>query len=62
MEKKVITPAERTNLFNEWLLTQDMPEYKELIDRQRWWVNKVVEFDKMTADEYVVCAVDTGEE
>ena len=62
MEKKVITPSERTTRFNKWLLTQDMPKFEELTDRQRWWVNKVVEFDKITADKYDICAVETGEE
>jgi len=56
MEKKVITQAEQTTRFNKWLKTQEMLEYKELEERQRWWVNKVMEFDKMTAKEYDVCA------
>lgn len=62
MEKKVITPAERSTMFNEWLKTQSMPDFKETVERQRWWVNKVVEFDRMTAQEYDICTVDPGEE
>ena len=56
MEKKTITQAEQTTRFNEWLRTHEMPEFEETIDRQRWWVNKVVEFDKITYQEYEVCA------
>lgn len=56
MEKKIITQAEQTTRFNEWLRTQEMPEFEEPLDRQRWWVNKVIEFDKITAKEYDVCA------
>ena len=65
MEKKVITPAERTTMFNEWLKTQNMPDFEETVDRQRWWVNKVVEFDRMNTLEYDVCAElydDSGED
>ena len=66
MDKKMITRAEKTNMFNEWLLTQEMPNFKETVDRQRWWVNKVVEFDRMNTLEYDVCAEiyvdDPGEE
>lgn len=65
MEKKMITRAEKTNMFNEWLLTQEMPNFKETVDRRRWWVNKVVEFDKMNTQEYDVCDElynDSGEE
>lgn len=65
MEKKTITRAEKTNMFNEWLLTQEMPNFKETVDRRRWWVNKVVEFDKMNTQEYDVCDElynDSGEE
>lgn len=60
MAKKTITQTERTAMFNEWLKTQHMPEYEEVKERQRWWVNKVVEFDKLTAQEYDV--IDPGEE
>ena len=56
MEKKTITQAEQTTRFNEWILTQEMPNYEEKIERQRWWVKKVMEFDKLTAQEYDVCA------
>lgn len=56
MEKKTITQAEQTTRFNEWIRTQKMPKFDETIERQRWWVNKVIEFDKMTAKEYDVCA------
>lgn len=56
MEKKIITQAEQTTRFNEWLATQEIPEFKEIIERQRWWVKKVMEFDKITAEEYDVCA------
>ena len=56
MEKKVITQAEQTTRFNEWILTQEMPDFEEKIERQRWWVKKVMEFDKLTAQEYDVCA------
>jgi len=54
--KKVITQAERTTLFNKWLATQPMPEYKTLEERQRWWVNKVIEHDKMVSQEYDIVA------
>lgn len=60
MEKKIITPTEKTTLFNEWLKTQTMPEYKELKERQKWWVNKAIEFDKITAEKYDI--IDPGEE
>jgi len=56
MEKKTITQAEQTTRFNEWIRTQNMPEFDEVIERQRWWVHKVIEFDKITAEEYDVCA------
>ena len=56
MEKKTITQAEQTTRFNEWIRTQEMPEFDEVIERQRWWVHKVIEFDKITAQEYDVCA------
>ena len=55
-KKKVITQAEQTTRFNEWLKTQKMPEFDEVIERQRWWVYKVIEFDKITSQEYNVCA------
>lgn len=55
MEKKLITPTEKTTMFNEWLKTQEMPDYEQQLERQRWWVNKVLEFDKMTAQEYDIC-------
>ena len=44
---EIITQAERTRRFNEWLRTQTMPEFEELVERQRWWVHRVVEFDKI---------------
>lgn len=49
---KIITQAERTKMFNEWLETQPMPECKTMEDRQRWWVNKCIEHDKMISKEY----------
>ena len=55
MAKKIITQAEQTTRFNEWLTAQKMPHFDEVVDRQRWWVNKVIEFDKLTANEYDVC-------
>lgn len=51
MEKKIITQAQRTKMFNEWLLTQEMPNYEHLIERQRWWVNKCIEHDKLLHNE-----------
>lgn len=54
MEKKIITEAERTTMFNEWLATQPMPELKTLEERQRWWINKVIAFDKSLQDYDVV--------
>ncbi len=56
MEKKIITQAERTTMFNEWLATQPMPELNSKEDRQRWWVNKVIEHDKMVSSEYDIVA------
>ena len=52
MGKKIITQAERTTLFNEWLQTQPMPEFKAKEERQRWWVNKVIEHDKMVSETF----------
>jgi len=52
MAKKIITQAERTKMFNEWLQTQSMPDFDELIERQRWWVNKVIEYDKLLDQDY----------
>lgn len=52
MAKKIITQAERTTLFNEWLVTQSMPDLKTKEDRQRWWINKVIEHDKMISEDY----------
>ncbi len=56
MEKRTITQAEQTIRFNEWLQTQPIPKLETKEERQRWWVNKVIEFDKITAEEYDVCA------
>lgn len=47
MTQKILTEAERTTKFNEWLSTQPIPKHKNIEERQRWWVNKVIEFDKM---------------
>lgn len=52
MTKKIITQSERTTLFNEWLKDQPMPKLNELVERQRWWVNKVLEHDKLIHQEY----------
>ena len=52
MEKKIITQTELTNKLNEWLKTQPMPEYETNLERQKWWISKVIEFDKLTKDEY----------
>ncbi len=52
MEKKIITQAERTKMFNEWLSNQPMPELATKEERQRWWINKVIEFDKITSDDF----------
>ncbi len=52
MEKKIITQAERTTMFNEWLATQYMPEFNSDEERKRWWIYKVIAFDKMTASEF----------
>lgn len=52
MAKKIITQAERTTMFNEWLANQPMPKLETKEDRQRWWVNKVIEHDKLTQEEY----------
>lgn len=54
MEKKIITQSEFTSLFNEWLKSQTMPDFKETIDRKKWWIGKIIEFDKLTKDEYDV--------
>jgi hypothetical protein len=51
-KKPTITQAEKTTRFNEWLKTQPMPKCKEVEDRQRWWVGKVIEFDGLIEEEY----------
>ena len=56
MAKKIITQAERTRIFNEWLNTQPMPKFNTLIDRQRWWVGKCIEHDKLISEEYDIVA------
>ena len=47
MNKKIITQSERTAKFNEWLITQSMPPFKNKVDRQKWWIGKVIEYDKL---------------
>lgn len=62
MEKKVITQTEKTTRFNEWLKTQPMPNFEQKVDRQRWWCNKVVEFDKLIDKDYEFWIDISGEE
>ena len=50
--KKVITETEKSTLFNEWLKEQSMPDFKTKEERQRWWVDKVIEFDQLTKDDH----------
>lgn len=52
MEKKLITESERTTLFNEWLKTQPMPNFSTIEERKKWWVYKVIEFDKLTHQQF----------
>ena len=52
MEKKIITQAQRTTLFNEWLSNQSTPRFESTIDRQRWWVQKCIEHDRIICNEY----------
>ena len=54
MEKKIISEAERTTMFNQWLATQEMPAYNSLKERQQWWIRKVIEFDKSFLKDYDV--------
>jgi len=52
MEKKLITQAERTKLFNEWLEQQEIPKFDTVVERKKWWCQKVVEYDKMFSAEF----------
>ena len=52
MGKKIITQAERSTLFNQWLNQQSMPQFKNDVERQKWWAVKCVEHDRIINQEY----------